>query len=455
MSVTLVLWLLIVAGLSVLTLQRAAYGVALYLFTFFVNPTFWPWGEPIENIRWNLLAALILLIGVALQGSRSDRAKPEGMAWSTAVGFAAVLMMVNAIAVHVTLAPKPRVSIVLLILLIKYVILYFTMTAAIRKKEDLRLVVWSVVLCASYIGYQATINNAGRIQGGRLENIGAAGVQNANELASLLLAVVPLGGYLFLTGTRREKILAALTTPLVLNVILLCNSRGALLALILAAITIVAMAPKGARRKVLKGLGLGAVALVLLLRDPEIVERFLTVFVDAEERDSSAKARMLIWTGALMQIRDYPFGAGGESFSWVFGDKYLPEAGLASGGRAVHNGYLNEATNWGIQGLFLRLLFYGLGLLAVRQMTRRCAKAGDVDGALLGVCLISATIAVLVSAVFGDYLDDDWGIWMVALMVSHATLYASQPAFAETTVVALPVGTKALPAAVSAQSAPN
>ena len=424
MSISLVVWLLTVAVLAALTMQRAAYGVSLYLFTFFINPTFWGWGEPIEAFRWNLMAALILVAGVALQGASPNRKGAEVMPWSTIVGLVALLMMANAIGVHLTLAPKPQVSIVLLTLLIKFVVLYFTMTAAIRTKEDLRLVAWSIVLFASYIGYQATINEAGQFNAGRLERIGAAGVQNANELASLLLAVIPLGGYLFLTGTRREKILAAVTTPLVLNVILLCNSRGALLALIAAVVVIVTMTPKGMRRRLFKGLALGGVALLILLRDPDIVDRFLTVFVDAEERDQSANARIMIWSAALAQIKDYPLGAGGESFSWIFGDKYLAQVGYNSGGRAVHNGYLNEATNWGIQGLMLRLLFFGLPLLAVITSSRRCAKAGDDEGALFGVCLLSAMTAVLVSAVFGDYLDDDWGIWMISLMVVHARVYA-------------------------------
>jgi putative inorganic carbon (HCO3(-)) transporter len=449
MSLTLVVWLLTVAVLSGLTLQRAAYGVTLYLFTYFISPTFWEWGNPIETFRWNLYAALVLLLGVFLQGTRVSESESRQDTLTTAVGIIAILMVVNATGVHLAFAAKPQVSITLFVLMIKFVILYFVIVAAIRTPADLRLVVWSIILCATYIGFQATVNDAGNITGGRLERIGAAGVQNSNELASLLLAVVPLGGYLFLTGTRREKILAALTTPLSLNVILLCNSRGAFLGLIAAAIMIVAMAPKAVRRKVLKGLALGSVALVLLLRDPDILDRFLTVFVDQEEMDKSADARFVIWSAALRQIRDFPLGEGGESFSHVYGRKYLPSVGGVAAGRAVHNGYLNEATNWGIQGLLLRLMFYGFGFLAAYRMIRRCARAGDSDGALLAICLNSAIVGVLISAVFGDYLDDDWGIWLIALMVAHARVYSADPATVRAEGRSLSFPSGQLPATVS------
>lgn len=433
MSLMLLGWLGSFAALTWLTLRRPAYGVSLYLFTFFVNPIGWWWGDSIEGFRWNLYAALILAVGVFLNrqqghnqpamGATND---PIATKDSQTVGLILKAMLANAVLVHLVLA-APGTALTLLILLLKFVPFYFLMVAAIRSRADLRLVIWSLVVCAAYIGYEVTVNDRGMFVSGRLEGITASSVAGSNELASLMLTAIPFGGYLFLTGTRFEKILAAVTTALNLNVFLLCNSRGGFLGLIAAGLAVLAMAPKGARGKIVKGLMLGGLALVLLLRDPEIVQRFMTIFVSSEERDGSSQVRMLIWRAAVRQIIDHPLGAGGESFSHIYGQRYLPTVGYSDHGRSVHNGFLNEVTNWGFQGLFLRMTFFYLAFRISRRVGRQCALSGNSDGALLGACLMSAGAGILTTAMFGDFLDDDWGIWCVALAAAYGRIYTEQP----------------------------
>jgi putative inorganic carbon (HCO3(-)) transporter len=445
MSLTLLAWLATFAVLAGLSMRRPAYGVSLYLFTYFINPTFWWWGDPIAAFRWNLFAGVILLTALILQRNRSPEFAGRD---SDQLGLIAVLMAVNALGVHLILAPAPDLSARLLILLFKFVLLYFLMIASVRTRADLRLVLWSMITYASYIGYEVLVNDRGRSIAGRLEGIGAAGVQSSNELASLLLSIMPFGGYLFLTGTRREKVVAAVTTSLSLNVLLLCNSRGAFLGLAAAAGTILVMAPKGVRRQIVTGVALGGVVLVLLLGDPQILERFMTVFVSTEERDASADTRTIIWSAALHQIRDHPFGAGGESFSTVYGRYYLPGVGYDARGRSVHNGYLNEVTNWGFQGLLLRLAFFYGAFRMARRMGQHCARAGDRDGTLLAACLVSAMAGTLMTAIFGDYLDDEQLIWLAALMVIASRIYAKNPA-----VVSLQQDAPAVTAAAGATAA--
>lgn len=425
MNLTVITWVLTFVAGTLLTFKRPVYGVCLYLFTFFVNPPFWWWGDLIATVRWNLYAAIILGVALFLHRARGEESGPKPAPWPAKF---ALLMAANAIFVHYLLAPDRDVSWAMLELLLKFVTLYFLMVHAIRTRDDLRLAVWGIIICASYIGYEVTINERGSFSGGRLEGVGAAGVQNSNELASLLLAVVPFGGYLFLTGGWRDKTLAAVTTMFALNVLLLCNSRGAFLGLMAAGIIIIAIAPKGVRAKVGKGLALGSVALLLLLNDPKIVDRFMTTFVGAEERDSSATTRFVIWTAAWEQIKDHPLGAGGESFSKVLGRRYLPGVGYDSDGRAVHNGYVNEICNWGFQGFFLRLAFLIAAFRVVRRTGKACGLRGETDGALFAAVLMSAAAGTMITAFFGDYLDDEWLIWLAALMVVHGKVYAVEVA---------------------------
>ncbi len=104
-----------------------------------------------------------------------------------------------------------------------------------------------------------------------------------------------------------------MVAPLILNVLLLCNSRGAFLATIAAGAVFVVAALRGpASKKAKQGLALGVLAFFFLLGDPEILDRFTTMFVGGDERDDSAESRLVFWSAALEMIADHPLGAGGD-----------------------------------------------------------------------------------------------------------------------------------------------
>lgn len=444
MSTTAIVWLILVGGLAVCSLFRAVYGFSLYLLTFYLFPAFWWWGRPLPDLRWNLAAGIVFLLAVVLQGTRAPvqgRADP-----GKHIAMLAVAILVNATIVHVLFAPSLEVSMSSYIQLLKYVVLFFLIVAAVRNPADLRLALLSIVLGAAYLGFEVTVNDRGFFRGGRLEGIGAAGVDNANQLASLMATVLPLAGALFFWGGRKEKWLVAITGPLILNVILSCSSRGALLALTGGTLTFLTITTKSVRRKALLPLGLAGLAAFLLLGDDRIVERFSTIFYSAEERDESASGRLVLWKAGFKMVRDHPLGAGGDGFKRAYASQYLPDVGIDAEARSVHNGILNEACEWGIQGFTLRMFFIGLAVLMTRRIVRQQSAAGNVGEAALGCSLIASAATFVLSCLFGDYLDEEWGYWVTALMVAYARLYhtaavpAVQPAAAPAPLVATAAG---------------
>jgi O-antigen ligase len=267
---------------------------------------------------------------------------------------------------------------------------------------------------AAYIGWEVTVNDRGSLSGARLEGIGAAGVANANQLASLMATILPLTGGLFLTGNRLEKVGAVIVAPLILNVLLLCNSRGAFLASIAGGITFLFAARGPARAKAKQGLVLGAAAIFLLLGDPAIVERFSSIFVSAEERDNSASSRLVLWAEGFDMISDNPLGAGGDAY-----------ANYGEDSRPVHNGYITEAADWGVQGFALRMLFLASALAVGWRTTRSRMRLQDGDAVVLGACLLTAATAYLGPCAFGDFIDEEWGFWTVGLLVAYWRLYGA------------------------------
>ena len=415
MSVTLAAWLVTCAvlGLRAFT-HSATYGLALYLFTFFVNPAFWWWGvDTIGAYRWNLAAAIIFAISVLVEGGQSSSKPVQVPKWPQLL---AVVFFVNVNLVHFLLAPNQAVSFDRYFLVVKFFALFVVLAVCVHDAKALRIAFWSLILSAGYIGYEVTINERGQFFDGRLQGIGAAGVQEPNELAALLGTILPFAAGIFFTGTRLEKIAIAIVGPMILNVVLLCNSRGAFVALIAGAVVFLVLVRGPARKKVMKGFALGVFALYLLLGDPEIVGRFMTIFASAEERDDSAAYRLVIWSAAFTVLSDHPFGSGGDGFNRVYSRQYLAT------GRSVHNGFLSEAVEWGVQGLILKLLFLGAGVAVVLR-TFRQRGVQDVESTVIGACLITSMAVLVVAALFADFLDNEWGYWFVGLMLGYARAY--------------------------------
>lgn len=427
MSLSLTLWLVAFPVLALLAFHRPVWGVTLYLFTFFAHPSYWWWGTPIETYRWNLVAGIVLLSAILAHGRRLI---PTGL-MARKTTMLGLVMLANATAVHFLLAPNTAISGESFVLMAKFVLLFLMIMASVKDRDDLKWIIVSIAFGVVYLGYEITFNQRGAFRGGRLLSVGAPGADDSNELAALLVAVVPLVGSLVFIGNRWQKLLGAVSAGLGLNVILLCNSRAAFLALIVSAMVLLVAAPKPQKRKAWTALGLGALAAYMLLGDTRIVERFWTTFASAEERDRSASERLVYWRAGVNMIADRPLGSGGHGFKKVYGGNYLKEVGSDFEMRSVHNGFINEACEWGLQGLALRLAFIGASVFCLIHVLRDFDFSAFDSDAFLALCLIAGMSGFLVMCVFGDRLDAEWGFWLGAMMVVLATQLAEKTRWAE------------------------
>ena len=421
MSATSATWVLLAASLLLLSVGRPVWALALYLQTFFAAPQFWWWGDEIPQIRYAFWAGYVLLAAVTI----APRAAIPPRTSDGRMRTLAILMVANAILVHQFLAPNRSISIDALTEVLKYTLLTFLFTSAIKNRSDLQVTIAAMALGAAYIGWEVTINERGDFSGSRLEGVGAPAASTANSLANLMLIVLPLSGSLFLQKSWKWKITCVIASPLVLNVLLLCNSRGAFLGLIGTAIAFAVLARGTNRKKALQTLGLAAVALYLLLGDARILDRFTTTFTGSEARDNSAASRMVFWNAGWELLKDRPLGAGGGAFKFALGQRYLAQetGNDDADSRSLHNGYLTEATDWGIQGLLLKLSLFVVAFRAAYRTTEKCRRENRTEDALLGLCVVTTAVGHLIHCAFGSFLDHEWTFWILALLARYADLY--------------------------------
>jgi len=407
-----------------LSLRRSSFGIALYMLTVFLFPNAWWWGKELfeTGIRWNLTAALILGAAVLLDG----RSRSGG--WSVRSRQVLLLLLlyaVNATIVHFLFANNPPRSFNGMQLLWKQVGLFVLILAALKDEFDLKVMIYSIFLGCLYIGYEIVINDRGHFSESRLMGIHLPLLNEANYLAAALCLSLPLGAWLLFFGKRWEKILALVALPLIGDVVLRCNSRAAFLSLIVAGTWVLICSRGRLRRIALAGAALAVLALPFMMKDPDIKERFMSTFVSSEERDASAQSRLDMWTQGAKMIMDYPLGSGAEAaFKSDLGLKYAREAGIYKR-FAVHNGYLDIAAGWGVQGLLLYAGAIWLSWRTIRR-ARRSARLRSRDAAtFLGICIEASLLVGLVNAVFASNLDHEYFLWFMAMGLGYAQIFSS------------------------------
>ena len=433
MSATASIWVALAVTFLLMSLKRPVWALALYFLTFFAAPSFWWWGDDLPMMRYALWAGFILLGAVVI-------VRPPGTANAPSadkIRTAAIAMAVNAGLVHVMLGVDRAISLEVLVEFWKYLLLYFLVSAAIKDRADLHRAIAVIALGSAYIGWEVTINERGDFSGSRLEGVGAPAAQTSNSLANVMLVTLPLAGSLFLQKSWKWRTVAIVASPLILNVLLLCNSRGAFLGLIGTGISFVLVSRGKTRKRALQTMALASVVLFFLLGDPDIMNRFVTTFTGSEERDTSAASRLTFWQAGFQMLSDYPLGAGGGAFKFALGSRYLSAlVGVEDAdSRSLHNGFMTEATDWGIQGFLLKMFAFGVALSIAYRTAEKCRREERVLDALLGLCLVTTAIGFLIHCMFGAFLDHEWGYWILALLVRYGALYenAAEAAPAQTT----------------------
>ena len=425
MSLTLLAWLGLYVLFAFLAWQRPVWGVCLYFLSYFGDPMSWWWGIPAQGYSWNLVAAIIAMLSGIMHAGVPVLEEAGSDHKQRALHMVALLIALNATVVHFGFSASLDISERNYVLLLKFVLLYYLMVLCVRDRSDLKIVLMTLVLATGHLGYEVTFNNRGG--GGRLEGIGPPTANESNALASMLVTILPLEGVLFLLAKGWRKAVVFVAVGLTVNVLLKCNSRGAFLGAGVSGIVLLVSAPSQVRMTILKLLLLGGVGTFSLMRDPQIVDRFSTTFESAENRDGSAAHRIDFWKAGIRMIADYPMGQGGDGFKKVHAKTYIDVSLLAvdTGNRAVHNGFINEACEWGVQGLLLKLaLLLGACFLAY-QAQRVSARSLDTEGALIGAALIGGFGGLACTSMFCDVLDNEWGIWLAALSGTFYRLYGS------------------------------
>ena len=402
MSATAIVWMLLYTIALVGAWVNPIYGLFGYLLEYFQRPALYWWGRELPDLRWNFTMAAVASSAYLLQ---RDSLPPIQRTTSVAL----ILLLLQAVNTSVVTiwAVSPDLSWNWSVYYWKIVVTYMLFAGIVRTPRMLALALVFQMIGAAYWGWDALDN---RRFGSRLEGMGSGDTQNANKLAAHLVTIIPMATlFVFMKQSLWIRVTAAVSLPLILNLMVLANSRGATLGLGASALAAFLLVRKGLRKRIAIGAVASAAALILVA-DPEFIARQQTI-VSAE--DNSAQSRLSLWAGAAPMIRDYPFGAGGRGFHFL-SPKYIPYLQVAGDdGRSSHNTYIQVAVDWGLQGLALFLALIGYTFVVLHRVRKERSEPDWIYFVSLGLQL--GLIGTLTAAFFSVRFYGESIYWFCGL----------------------------------------
>lgn len=290
-----------------------------------------------------------------------------------------------------------------------------------------------VETAAADIGQRAegALVEYGDLQSGAIVRV-SGGTGHSNWLALLILMVMPLNVYWFMTAKRRlVKALAAAAVLLELTALILTFTRtGFLVGLtvlgILALRQMVRLTPARIAA-ILLAVFIGWFFLPEGYRERVLSTKHYTTYNQAVQNrlDMQAAAWDMFTQSPL-----YGVGLGGfgpllledntriaRTMTWFVDEHDWPPQFIGA-----HNMYLQLLSETGLVGLGFMLALFAVILVRLRRIQRRLREAGDNDGLALAIALEIGLLAFLFSAIFLHALQQKI-LWMMLAVAAVAPLY--------------------------------
>jgi hypothetical protein len=426
-----------------------AYGVFAYLFEYYLRPDLHWWGkEHLPDLRYNLIASVVLAGSYLLHRSTLE---PLGPAPRGPGRFLVALLAYMLVFSNFAVSRSASWSAVDQYW--KLILFHFLVVGAIRAKWAFDGMIALHIAGAGWWGYEAWRNP--RREASRLYAVGSGDTWNDNFASHHLLTVVPfVFVYLLKHPDKRLRLLALVAGPYIINTLILCNSRGAMVGLLAALLYSIGFAKKGHRIKMLFAAVMLA-GMFYMLADDEFITRQQTT--TSYETDGSAQSRLATWAAGIDLVKDYPLGAGGRGFD-LLSPIYAPHVVAAHHGelRAPHNTYIEVSSEWGIPGLIFYLGYFFTAFMLMWQVRRREPEGGIWYYRAVAVEL--SMVAMLVANMFVDRTYGEAPYWIGAFAVvvhrlQSRELKQQQTTPAEPASQALVLSTINLPPVAAARSA--
>jgi Lipid A core - O-antigen ligase and related enzymes len=305
-----------------------------------------------------------------------------------------VLLLLVVAALSIPLATDPGRAMNSIIDYIKVVMMFIVMINVLRSDGRLKAILLLVLSISFFLAIVAIndyrLGNLG-LQGMRIEGVIGGLFENPNDLALHLVTMVPLAGALFLVSRNPVgKLFYALCFVLMIGACVATFSRGGFIGL-MASLGVIAWRLAGRNRSML----VVALPILLVLFFALAPGGYGARVFSGSQDNGSASARMDDLKRSLFVAARHPvLGVGFDNYA-IYSNRNL----------ATHNAYTQVASEIGLGGLILYVMFILTPLGQLRQIERETIEQKGryfylslgLEASIVGymVCSFFASVAFL------------------------------------------------------------
>ncbi len=330
-------------GGALVALFNPFYGLLIYIAFAIIRPeAMWFWSVPVGN--YSRIVAVTMLVGWAFRGFGNWR---FGRAWPIVCSFIGLYGW--ALLSAVVVAHNIPAALDWLEMIGKILLPFLVGMTMIENHRQLNQLAWVLLLSLAYVALE--MNLAYNQGWNRM-------LQGFGPFDNNVLSIAMAGGigFAFFLGVASRtiwgKAVGVLAALLMAHSIMFAFSRGGMLGMCAVAIIMFFLVPKSPKNVLVAVL---AVVIGYRLMGREVMEEFLSVFVDPEVRDTSAQSRLDLWGQCWTLMTEHPLlGVGPDNW----GDYARDRFGWGTR-KEAHSLWMQTGAELGFVGLGLLLSFYG------------------------------------------------------------------------------------------------
>ena len=399
-KILLVFLLSYVVGLGLSITAGAHWAFYVYELVYFLNPEKRWWAASFPFSKFSLLSVGLLLFATILFYGRS-RYGENHLSRIPATKWVVSLALVYALTYFAAVDPGLHSTAAIEFVKLFAIIAIGYKVLDNRRKLDFAF--YTMVVGVAYLGFLAY--SMGRDEYGRIGRIGMIDAPDVNVAAAAMIAVLPFLILYFWRGNLRTRIVMTILGGVIVNGLVLANSRGAFLGGIAGCAYFVwemfrsRFNARMQRFTAVCLVFLGIVAALSVI-DSLFIERMLTL-TEVEDENKSGSNRVKFWMITFDVLKAHPWGVGAFGYE-ILSPQYVPAEYFDFGKKqkAVHSVWFQAL---GEAGYFGFLCFAMLILNSIRQLYRArryCYEKRDIDGYYFVHAILAAFLGVLIASSF-------------------------------------------------------
>lgn len=418
MSKFALLFLMVFVGCAAATFFfSGAASFILYQLVYFLNPDARWWSAQIPGVSYSFFSALLMLVALAVGYKKYTKLAP----WNRQPVFKWMLMLLALYYAVGFIALNPEIHSRFSFNFLKMVVIVLVAYKLLYSRMVLHASIWAYLIGATYIGYLATIT--GRNVGNRVEGIGLVDSPDSNGVASTLVPAAALLMYYAWLGNKKAKLLCVVCGALIANGLVLINSRGSFVGVVVSAGAFLMIMMFSKHRQ--KGQRAMAIMIAVLglsgglyVADETFWERMSTL-QNPEDEKASGSSRVNFWLAAVDMTEDHPLGVGVQGFNRLAAIYLGPEYE----NKSVHSLWFQGLSEVGWLGLALFIAM----LLSAYRLSRRARRwvleSGDINAYFQIRALECGLLGFLAAGSFINQFRAEILYWMILLVIAAANIY--------------------------------